>query len=41
MWVALSDVPEGVMPGSNAAFWQLAQKGAKPTKRVKATGRPT
>ncbi|MGR9156040.1 transposase [Rhizobium leguminosarum] len=36
MWIALDDVPVGVQPGSNTAFWQLAQKG-KPPKRVKAT----
>ncbi|WP_143540698.1 hypothetical protein [Rhizobium sp. L43] len=38
MWTALADTPEGVAPGSNAAFWQLSGKG-KPTKRVRATGR--
>ncbi|MBB4478447.1 transposase [Rhizobium etli] len=38
MWIALDDVPTGVQPGSNTAFWQLAQKGKSP-KRVKATER--
>ncbi|WP_434712845.1 transposase [Rhizobium sp. YTUHZ045] len=38
MWVALDNVPAGVQPGSNTAFWQLAQKG-NPSKRVKATER--
>ncbi|AJD41273.1 transposase [Rhizobium sp. SEMIA 4085] len=38
MWTALADTPEGIAPGSNAAFWQLSQK-SKPTKRVKAEGR--
>ncbi|WP_349437406.1 transposase [Pararhizobium sp. A13] len=26
MWIALVNVPAGVQPGSNAAFWQLSQK---------------
>jgi len=38
MWVALDNVPAGVQPGSNTAFWQLAQKG-KPPNRVKTTER--
>ncbi|KZS55265.1 hypothetical protein [Rhizobium anhuiense] len=38
MWAALDNVPAGVQPGSNTAFWQLAQKGKPTTKRVKATG---
>ncbi|MGG7580633.1 transposase [Rhizobium sp. Nf11,1] len=38
MWIALADTPEGVAPGSNGAFWQLAEKG-RPTRRVKAKER--
>ncbi|MBB2670690.1 UNVERIFIED_ORG: hypothetical protein GGE44_000231 [Rhizobium esperanzae] len=32
MWIALDNVPAGVQPGSNTAFWQLAQKGKPTTK---------
>lgn len=39
MWIALDKVPAGIQPGSNAGFWQLSQKGIKPTKSVKAIGR--
>lgn len=40
LWACLADAPEGVTPGTNPAYWQLAQKSTKPTKRVAATGRP-
>lgn len=38
MWVALDDVPAGVQPGSNAAAWQLSQKG-EPRARKQTEGR--
>lgn len=27
LWTALSDVPEGAVPGESSAHWQLAAKG--------------
>lgn len=41
LWVCLAEAPEGVMPGTNPSIWQLAQKSIKPTKRVRANGRPS
>lgn len=35
MWIALDDVPAGVQPGSNGAFWQLAEKGSSRVRRQK------
>jgi hypothetical protein len=36
LWVALDDVPKGIVPGFNPDLWQLASKGAKPVKAGKA-----
>lgn len=36
LWIALKAVPEGSVPGSDPACWQLAAKGGKPVKRPPA-----
>ncbi|MEY9581512.1 transposase [Sinorhizobium fredii] len=33
MWTALDDVPAGVQPGSNSAFWQLSEKGSSRVRK--------
>lgn len=33
MWIALDDVPVGVQPGTNGAFWQLAEKGSSRVRK--------
>ncbi|CAN7549442.1 transposase [Pararhizobium sp. LjRoot238] len=35
MWTALDDVPAGVQPGSNPAFWQLSEKGSSWVRKQK------
>ncbi|AUX76293.1 transposase [Sinorhizobium fredii] len=35
MWIALDEVPAGVQPGSNGAFWQLAEKGSSRVRKQK------
>ncbi|MDV4163098.1 transposase [Rhizobium leguminosarum] len=30
LWACLTDAPEGVVPGSNPAYWQLAAKAGRP-----------
>ncbi|TBZ34589.1 transposase [Rhizobium leguminosarum bv. viciae] len=41
LWIALKAVPEGSVPGSDSAYWQLAAKGGKPVKRPPATSAST
>ncbi|ASY70309.1 hypothetical protein SF83666_c29020 [Sinorhizobium fredii CCBAU 83666] len=33
MWTALDDVPAGVQPGSNPAFWQRSEKGSSRARK--------